>query len=109
MQELVERHVRVRERVTGRERAVECHGRGFEMGFDGLEVVRLGGLLVLWIGSVFVVAEEGGDEQGAPCSALVSPFLSLLGWGGRRRTVSDDITDYVDEVLFLFVRAVVFS
>lgn len=49
------------------------------MRFHGLEVVGSRGLLVLGVGLVLVVVEEGLDEEGAPCTALVLPFPRLRG------------------------------
>lgn len=110
MQDLVEHHVRIRERVAGHERAVACYRRGLEVRFEGLEIVGSRGLLVLGVGRVAVVVEEGLDEEGAPWTALVSPFPSLLGGGGvGRHTIGDDIADHIHEILLLLVRAIILA
>ena len=75
MQDLVEHHIRVREGVACHERSMDRYWRGFEVRFDGLEVVGSRRLFVLRVGFVAVVVEEGLDEEGTPCaiSASTSP------------------------------------
>jgi hypothetical protein len=109
VQDLVEHHVRVRECVACNEGSVDRYCRGFEVRFDGLEVVSSRRLFVLRVGFVAVVVEEGLDEERAPCA--ISAFKSAFHPCQEvdRHTIGDDIANHIHEVLLLFVRAVILS